>query len=957
VLALAIAVGVALGQTEVWVNHYSGVGSQNEAKAIASAPDTTVVVTGFSVGTDYSRDIYTIKIRRSDGGQVWAKRWSGAAGSRDEASAVAVDNSGNVFVVGRTYTSATDTDFVVIKYNGSDGTELWVRTYNNLGVDVAQAVVADQSGGCFVTGYSNAASGNTNQDYLTIHYDAAGGVRWVSRLDGTGHWHDYPTAMMLGDSGYLYVTGYSWGGSTSQYDYLTVKLDTLDGNAVWTRRYDGTAISPKSDYAYGITQDDSQYVYVTGSAGEEGTWYDATTIKYTPAGTVVWINRFDAGWLGTEGGGSVKVDKSFNVYVGGTVHDPIDDMLDFLTFRINQDNTVPWFQTYDGGVEDDDSLTAMVVDDRGNVYVTGWTVAYGSDYDWMTIKYNSNGGKIWSARHATFGDDDAPFGAVMDEYGDVYITGYDYAGPDENFCTVKYTEDDVGAFRIVLPNDSFRLGATVVPQVWVRNYSSLSSQPFNTRCEIGGFYFDAQPVSAMPAHDSVLVTFSPWLVDQAALGTHQVRCYTMLDVDRELSNDTIYASVTGVAAWERLPDLPHVAKVRYVQAGGALGFVSDSLVGALKGNGTTEFYLYDVNRDTWFQGPSIPFGIQKMKQVKAGAQLAGDTSGNLYAFKGNTSDEFWKYSVASRTWVQKPDYPIGSNNRKLKAGSDLAYVPQRNALYGVKGNTVEFNCYDIANDTWRSKTAVPLGPTGRKKLKDGTAMAYDGVGTIYLLKGGTLEFYGYSIAGDSWYPLKSIRYSWYTGRHRKMSKGAAAAFDTQFKLLYALKGDKGSEFWFYDPERDTWVEPAVDSFPKVPGGKLPYAGADLCYGGGKIFALRGNKTNEFWRYNADFPLGYGTPQVGPQASAASLSILRLSAAPNPFTSRTQLRYSLPKAGHVRIDLYDATGRLVRVVSNERQEIGDHVAVLNADGLAAGVYLLRLDAGSGAEARSVKLVVR
>ena len=118
VLALAIAVGVALGQTEVWVNHYSGVGSQNEAKAIASAPDTAVVVTGFSVGTDYSRDIYTIKIRRSDGGQVWAKRWSGAAGSRDEASAVAVDNSGNVFVVGRTYTSATDTDFVVIKYNG-----------------------------------------------------------------------------------------------------------------------------------------------------------------------------------------------------------------------------------------------------------------------------------------------------------------------------------------------------------------------------------------------------------------------------------------------------------------------------------------------------------------------------------------------------------------------------------------------------------------------------------------------------------------------------------------------------------------------------------------------------------------------------------------------------------------------------------------------------------------------
>jgi len=949
-LALALAVGVALGQTEVWVNHYSGNGSQNEATAIAMLPDTTVVVTGFSVGSDFTRDIYTVKIRRSDGGEVWAKRWSGVAGSRDEASSIAVDDLGNVFVAGRTYAAATDTDFVVIKY-GSDGTELWTKTYNNSGVDVARVVVADRSGGCFVTGYSNVGPGNGNQDFLTIHFDSEGNQRWVSRLNGTGAWHDYPTAMILGASGHLYVTGYSWGGATPQYDYLTVRLDTLDGDTAWTRRYDGTATAPKADYAYDITQDDSDYVYVTGRAGEQGTWYDATTIKYTPAGTAIWVNRFDAGWLGTEGGGKVEVDRNFNVYVGGILLDAVNDMYDFLTFRINQDNTNPWSQTFDAGVEDDDSLTAMVVDDRGNVCVTGWTYVYQGDIDWMTIKYNSDGAKVWSASHQTFGEDDQPFGIVIDANGEYYVTGFDYAGPDENYCTVKYTEDDVGAFRVALPDDSFRLGATVVPHAWVRNYSAITSKSFAVRCEIGGFYFDAQSVDTIPAYDSVEVAFSPWLVEQASLGTHQIECYTMLEVDKELTNDTVYSLVTGVTAWERLADLPAGPKRRTVLVGGALGYVPDSLIFAFKGNNTDEFYMYNANRDTWFQSVSIP----GRKKPKAGSQLAGDASGNLFAFKGNSSVEFWQYSVAGRTWTQKRDFSVGG--KKLRAGSNLVSVPQLNVLYGNKGNTYEFNLYDVATDTWVTKRAVPTGPTGRRKPKEGTVMAYDGVGTIYLLKGGTYEFYGYSIAADSWYGRKDIRPSGYTIRNRKMKKGASATFDTQYNLLYALKGGKSGEFWFYDPARDTWVEPSADSFPTAPRGRQPYSGADLCYGAGKIFALRGNRTNEFWRYNANFPLGYGSSESGTQTGEASTPRLLLSAAPNPFVGRTRLQYSLPVAGRVRIELYDATGRLVRVVQVGRQDMGEHVAVLNSDGLAAGVYLLRLDTGSGAEARTVKLVVR
>jgi len=962
-LALALAAGVAFGQTEVWTHHYSGNGNQNEAQAIVLSPDTTVVVTGFSVGSDYSRDIYTIKIRRGDGTEVWGRRWAGADRARDEARAVAADNSGDVFVAGKTYTSASDTDYVVIKYRGSDGAELWAKTYHYEGVDAAWAVVADQRGGCFVTGYSNAGAGNANRDYLTIHYDAAGNQRWVSRLNGTGNWHDYPMAMMLGDAGYLYLTGYSWGGSAPQYDYLTVKLDTLNGDTVWTRRYDGTAIAPKADYAYDITMDDSNYIYVTGRAGEQGTWYDATTIKYTPAGDVAWTNRFDAGWLGTDGGGHVKVDKNYNVYVGGIVLDQVDDLYDFLTFRINQDNEVPWSRTYDAGLEDDDSLTAMAVDDQGNTYVTGWSYVYQADIDWMTIKYDANGAKIWNASHATFDEDDAPYGMVMDELGEIYVTGFDYAGPDENYCTVKYTEGDVGAFRIVLPDDTFRLGATVVPQVWVRNYGAAASRSFATRCEIGGFYFDAQMLEAVPAYDSVLVTFSPWLVEQAALGTHEIRCYTMLDADKEATNDTVSGEVTGVPVWERLADVPPGAKDKGVQAGGALAYVPDSLVYAFKGNNTTEFYMYNTYRDSWFVREPIPpegdSGRGRTKRVRTGGQLAADTSGNIYAFKGNNTLEFWKYSTADRTWTQEPDYPLVSR-KKLKGGSDLVFVPQRNAFYSCKGNsTFEFYCFDVASDTWLTKESVPSGER-RRKPKDGTVMAYDGAGTIYLLKGNTYEFYAYSIERDSWYGRKSIPpKSEFSRKSRKMKKGAAVAFDTQFSLLYVLKGGKSGEFWSYDPARDAWVDAGPDTFPTPSGQKrdLPYAGADLCYGAGKIFALRGNKSDEFWRYNVGFPLRQDTLKNGPQAQAVSLPKFRLTAAPNPFVGRTQLRFSLPAAGRVRLELYDATGRLARVVQDDWQGVGEHVTVLMSDGLAAGVYMLRLDAGPTGGTKGFKLVLR
>ena len=69
------------------------------------------------------------------------------------------------------------------------------------------------------------------------------------------------------------------------------------------------------------------------------------------------------------------------------------------------------------------------------------------------------------------------------------------------------------------------------------------------------------------------------------------------------------------------------------------------------------------------------------------------------------------------------------------------------------------------------------------------------------------------------------------------------------------------------------------------------------------------------------------------------------AGPQPFGGSTRLRFDLPEAGRVAIELFDAQGRLVGDRIERRLASGRHEVPLNADRLASGVYLARLTAGS------------
>ena len=63
--------------------------------------------------------------------------------------------------------------------------------------------------------------------------------------------------------------------------------------------------------------------------------------------------------------------------------------------------------------------------------------------------------------------------------------------------------------------------------------------------------------------------------------------------------------------------------------------------------------------------------------------------------------------------------------------------------------------------------------------------------------------------------------------------------------------------------------------------------------------------------------------------------------PNPFNPTTTISYRLAKAGKVRLEVFDVTGRKVRTLVREKQPSGAYKVTFNAQALSSGLYIYRL----------------
>jgi hypothetical protein len=419
------------GGVPVWTNRFNGLGNNYDfASAIAVDGSGNVFVTGYSEGI-ISGDYSTIKYSGA-GVALWTNRYNDPNGNYNIANAMAVDRSGNVFVTGNSSGGGLD-DYATIAYSGG-GVALWTNRYNGPGdnFDKAKAVAVDDSGNVFVTGFSDGVF--SSLDYATIKYSGVGVALWTNRYNGPVNGTDVANAMAVDGSGNVFVTGSSTGSTYD--DYATIKYSSA-GVALWTKRYNGPGSS--SDEANAIAVDSGGNVFVTGDSIDSDSSHEYATIKYSGAGAALWTNRY-SGPGNRDIAQAIVVDGSDNVIVTGNSVGS-GSSYDYTTIKYSGAGVALWTNRYNGPGNGYDQTSAIAVDRSGNVFVTGYSIGIGVTNDYATIAYSRTGVPLWTNRYnGPDNDYDQALAMAVDSGGNVFVTGQSYGGGSSyDYATIKYS--------------------------------------------------------------------------------------------------------------------------------------------------------------------------------------------------------------------------------------------------------------------------------------------------------------------------------------------------------------------------------------------------------------------------------------------------------------------------------------------------------------------------------------
>jgi hypothetical protein len=77
--------------------------------------------------------------------------------------------------------------------------------------------------------------------------------------------------------------------------------------------------------------------------------------------------------------------------------------------------------------------------------------------------------------------------------------------------------------------------------------------------------------------------------------------------------------------------------------------------------------------------------------------------------------------------------------------------------------------------------------------------------------------------------------------------------------------------------------------------------------------------------------------------------------PNPFNPSTQIRFDLPKASEVMIEVYSMLGQKVATVTNKSYKAGRHTVTFDAGSLSSGMYIYRIQVGDYLQTKKMMLI--
>ena len=156
----------------------------------------------------------------------------------------------------------------------------------------------------------------------------------------------------------------------------------------------------------------------------------ALPLRAQPKYVIQWADTLNNG--SDDDANGIAVDGSGNIYVTGYFYNGSN--WDCLTVKYDSSGNIVWEDTLDNGSSD--GAHGVAVDGSGNIYITG-SSNNGSDRDYLTVKYDSSGNILWE-RTIDNNDDDKANGIAVDDSGNVYVTGESYNGSNYDYLTVKY---------------------------------------------------------------------------------------------------------------------------------------------------------------------------------------------------------------------------------------------------------------------------------------------------------------------------------------------------------------------------------------------------------------------------------------------------------------------------------------------------------------------------------------
>ncbi|GAB4342490.1 MAG: hypothetical protein Kow0037_29870 [Calditrichia bacterium] len=362
----------------LWEARYSEPGfSLDWARAIAVDDSDNVVVVGSVYSDTTQRDIMILKYS-PDGQMLWKARFDGELHSFDWPMDVLVDSVGNIYVTGSTRYSFQD--FLMLKYD-RHGQLLWASRLDGPfhGDDGGNTLAFHPGGGIVAAGYMSYV--NEDYNFFTVKYDPQGNIIWYAVLNGPADWTDEIWDVTCDANGFIYVTGESHGQGTDR-DFLTVKY-APDGTFIWSARYNGSGNG--FDSASKIAVDDSGYVYVSGkSYGGYNNGYDWATIKYDSSGNQLWLYQMNSVGHMEDVPTDMLLDRQGRLWVTGYGFGEYDD---FFTFCFDSHGSPIWQLNYNHTSSSNDQARAIARDADGNIIVAGITEDIVGNENYLIIKY------------------------------------------------------------------------------------------------------------------------------------------------------------------------------------------------------------------------------------------------------------------------------------------------------------------------------------------------------------------------------------------------------------------------------------------------------------------------------------------------------------------------------------------------------------------------------------------